>query len=100
MKLEDLNNRMISIQVNEPWEWKYGILSGKIIEIQENKLTIELTKSISGNKFTCNKLTVSARYQGESILTLIKKGELTIGGALLMENTDEFDYILIGTLKL
>ena len=100
MKLEDLNNKIISIQVNEPWEWEYGVLNGRIIEFDNNKLIIVLTKSIKGNKFVSHKLTVSARYDGESILTLLEKKSLTVGGALIQEKSNEVDYILIGTLKL
>ena len=46
MKPEDLKNRMISIQVSEPWDWKQGILTGRISEIDIKGLTISLTKSI------------------------------------------------------
>lgn len=62
MKPEDLKYRMISIQVSEPWDWKYGILTGRISEIDTKRLTISMTKSIKGNKFRSSKLTVSARY--------------------------------------
>ena len=91
---------MISIQVSEPWDWKHGILTGRIVEFDIDRLIISLTKSLKGNKFKSNKLTVSARYQGDSMETLIKKRNLTIGGALIKDETKETDYILIGTLKL
>ncbi|WP_319591630.1 hypothetical protein [uncultured Draconibacterium sp.] len=100
MKLDDLRNRMISIQVDEPWEWEFGILNGQIVEFNNKILTIELSKSISGEKFESSKLIVSARYEKDSILTLLKEKELTVGGALIKEDFDESDYILIGTLKL
>ena len=100
MSIDDLKNRMISIQVNEPWDWKYGILTGRISEIDYKRLTISLTKSIKGNKFRSNKLAVSARYEGDSIETLIKERSLIVGGALIKAETGETDYVLIGTLKL
>lgn len=100
MKLEDLTNRLISIQVNEPWEWKYGIITDRITDNRTDRLIITLTKSIKGNKFRSNKLTVSARYEREAFMTLVEKRNLTVGGALIKEDSGEADNILIGTLKL
>lgn len=100
MKLDDLNRRMISIQVNEPWDWKYGILTGRIVQYDEKRLIIVLTKPIKGDKFSSTFLTVYPRYKSDSILTLLNNKHLTVRGELIKKDSDETDYILIGTLKL
>lgn len=100
MKPEDLKNRTISIRVNEPYDWKQGIVTGRITEIKDNQLIISLTKSLRGQKFRSNTMIIQPRYQGDNFETLIKKRQLTIGGALIKDNFDETDYLLIGDLTL
>jgi len=100
MKPEDLKNRMISIRVNEPYDWKQGIVTGRITDIKDNQLIISLTKSLRGQKFRSNIMIAQPRYQGDNFETLIKKKQLTIGGTLVKNNSNETDYILIGNLKL
>ncbi len=100
MKPEDLKNRMISIRVNEPYDWKQGIVTGRITDINDNQLIISLTKSLRGQKFRSNTLIIQPRYKGDNFETLIKKKQLTVGGSLIKNNSDETDYILIGDLKL
>jgi hypothetical protein len=91
---------MISIRVNEPYDWRQGIVTGRITDILDNKLILSLTKSLRGQKFRSNKMIVQPRYQGDNFETLIKRKQLTVGGALIKDNSDETDYILIGDLKL
>jgi hypothetical protein len=100
MKPEDLKDRMISIRVNEPYDWKQGIVTGQIIDIKDNKLIISLTKTLRGQKFRSNTMIIQPRYQDDNFDTLIKKRLLTVGGALIKDNSDETDYLLIGDLTL
>ena len=100
MKPEDLKNRMISIRVNEPYDWKQGIVTGRITDINDNQLIISLTKSLRGQKFRSNTLIIQPRYQGDNFEALIKKRQLTVGGSLIKNNSDETDYILVGSLKI
>jgi hypothetical protein len=100
MKPEDLKDRIISILVNEPFDWKQGIVTGRITDIKANQLIISLTKSLRGQKFRSNTMIIQPRYQGDHFETLIKKGQLTVGGALIKNSSDETDYVLIGILTI
>jgi hypothetical protein len=90
----------VRIIVSEPYEWAYGNLFGTVISSKGNKILIKLSKPIVGNKWESDLLEVSPRYQGESFKPLEQYYSVTIGGALRKENSDEFDYILIGTITI
>lgn len=96
----DLKNRKISIRVNEPYDWTQGIVAGRIIDIFDDRMILSLSKSIRGQKFRSSKMIVQPRYEGENFETLIKNKQLTVGGTLIKENSNETDYILIGDLKI
>lgn len=100
MKTEDLKNKMISIRVNEPFDWKQGIVTGRITDIKDNKMIISLTKSLKGQKFRSNTMIIQPRYEGDDFEILIKKKILTVGGVLYKDGSNETDYILIGSLKI
>jgi hypothetical protein len=100
MKPDHLIDRMISIRVNDPFDWKQGIVTGRITDIKDDKLIISLTKSLRGQKFRSNKMIIQPRYEGDNFEILIKKKLLTVGGALFKDGSDETDYILIGSLKI
>jgi len=100
MNPEKLINKKITIQVSEPWDWDKGILTGRITDFEDDNLIIELTKIFKGDKFQSKKLYVQPRYQGDNIMTLIKEKRLNIGGLLIKENSNEKEYVLIGSLRI
>lgn len=100
MELTHLINKQIIVRVKDDFDSKAKILSGRVYEVYHDKIRIQLSKSYRGGKFRSNKMELTPRYQGEDIFTFIRKKELTIGGALLKKDSEEVDYVLIGTIKL
>ena len=96
-----LKGQTVRIIVDEPWEWEERNLFGTILSDRGgNKLLIELTKSFTGKKLTSNLIELRPRYEKETFKPLSQYYSVTVGGALVTENSDDFDYIIIGTVTL
>lgn len=96
-----LKGQTLRIIVNEPFEWDYGNLFGTIEDDRGGKsLKVRLTKTIKGNKMTSDLIELRPRYEKESFKPLNKYYSVTVGGALIKEDSDEFDYIIIGSVTI
>jgi len=96
-----LKGRTVRIIVSEPFEWAHGNLFGTIIyDRGGEKITVKLSKEIKGKKFTSDLLELSPRYEKETFKPLTQNYSVTVGGALIKENSSEFDYMLIGSVTI
>ena len=100
-KMSFLRGRTVRIIVNEPYEWEYGNLFGTIIyDRGGKKIIVKLSKTVKGTKLTSDLLELTPRYENETFKPLTQNYSVTVGGALIKEGLDEFDYILIGTVTI
>jgi len=90
----------IRIIVSEPFEWKYGNLFGTVVKQTGNKLLVRLSEFIRGNSFSSDLMELEPRYEGDSFKPLGQHYSVTVGGALIHPQTNEADYVLIGTVTL
>lgn len=89
----------VRIIVAEPFEWAYGNLFGEIIsERNGDKLTIRLTEKIKGKSFLSDILVLTPRFKNETFKPLQQYYSVTINGALVNEETNEQDFIIIGSV--
>lgn len=89
----------VRIIVHEPYEWNQGNLFGTIIYARGKMLIrVKLSKPIKGSKLTSDILELSPRYEKETFKPLLRNASVTIGGALIAEETGDFDYIIIGSV--
>ena len=96
-----LRGQTVRIIVNEPYEWQHGNLFGTIIyDRGGKKIIVKLSKEIKGNELTSDLLELSPRYEKETFKPLTQNYSVTVGGTLVKEESDEFDYILIGSVTL
>lgn len=93
-----LKGKRVKIIVSEPYEWEYGNLFGTVIYDDDTKITVKLPEAIKGEKITSNLLELCTRYENETFKPLAQNYSATVGGALIEENSDEFDYIIIGSV--
>jgi hypothetical protein len=57
-----------------------------------------LTNKIKGNKLTSDLIELRPRYEKETFKQLLQNYSVTVGGALIEDNSEKFDYIIIGTV--
>lgn len=94
-----LRGKTVRIIVSEPFEWSCGNLFGTIEDDRGGKsLKIRLTKEIKGTKLTSNLMELKPRYEKETFKPLFQNYSVTVGGALIDENSKDFDYIIIGSV--
>ena len=94
-----LTGQTIRIIVSEPWDWAEGNLFGTIISDRDgDKLLVKLTKVIKGQKLNSDLIKLTPRYEKETFRPLLQNYSVNVGGALVTDNSDEFDYIIIGTV--
>ena len=95
-----LQGQTVRIIVSEPWDWE-GNLFGKILSDRGgNKLLVQLTKPISGKKLTSDLIELTPRYEKTNFKPLLQFYSVTVGGALVTADTDEFDYVIIGSVTI
>lgn len=95
-----LTGKAIRIIVSEPWDWTENLF-GKIISDRGGKsLLVKLTKPIKGKKMTSDLIELETRYENEKFKSLEQYYSVNVGGALVKDGSDEFDYIIIGTINL
>ena len=96
-----LKGKTVRIIVSEPFEWTHGNLFGTIIyDSDGKKIIVKLSKEIKGKKITSDLLELSPRYEKETFKPLTQSYSVTVGGALVKENSTELDYILIGSVTI
>ena len=95
-----LKGKTVRIIVNEPWEWKENLFGTILSDRGGDKLLVRLTKSISGKKLTSDLIELKPRYEKETFKPLSQYYSVTVGGALVKEDSDEFDYIIIGSVTI
>lgn len=96
-----LRGRTVRIIVSEPFEWKHGNLFGTIEDDRGGKrLKVRLTKKIKGKKLTSDLVELKPRFEKETFKPLLQNYSVTVNGALIKENSEDFDYILIGTVTI
>jgi hypothetical protein len=59
-----------------------------------------LSKAIKGAKLTSGLLELTPQYENETFKPLTHNYSVTVGGALIQQDSDEFDYILIGSVMI
>ena len=96
-----LRGKTVRIIVSEPFEWDHGNLFATIEDDRGDKrLKVRLTKEIRGNKLTSDLMELKPRYEKETFKPLLQNYSVTVGGALIKDNSEDFDYILIGTVTI
>ena len=95
-----LQGQTVRIIVSEPWDWKGNLFGTILSDRGGQKLLVELTKSITGKKLTSNLIELTPRYEKTTFKPLTQNYSVTVGGALVTKDTDEFDYIIIGSVTI
>lgn len=96
-----LIGKTVRIIVSEPFEWSHGNLFGTIEDDRGgDNLKVRLTKEVKGNKLTSNLLELKPRYEKETFKPLSQNYSVTVGGALIKNDSEDFDYVLIGTVTI
>ncbi len=94
-----LRGKTVRIIVSEPFEWNQGNLFGTIEDDRGGKsLKVRLTKKIKGTKLTSDLIELKPRYEKETFKPLLQNYSVTVGGALIDDNSEDFDYIIIGSV--
>ncbi len=94
-----LRGKKVRIIVSEPFEWSHRNLFGTIEDDRGGKsLKVRLNKEIDGNKLTSDLIELKPRYEKETFKPLLQNYSVTIGGALIEDSSENFDYIIIGSV--
>jgi|GEM_PF-710130 len=94
-----LRGQTVRIIVSEPFEWNHGNLFGTIENDRSGKrLLVRLTDKIKGKKITSDLMELKPRYENETFKPLLNNYLVTVGGALVEDNSENFDYIIIGSV--
>ena len=95
-----LRGQTVRIIVNEPWDWEGNLFGTILPDRGGQKLSVELTKRITRKKLTSNLIELTPRYEKENFKPLTQNYSVTVGGVLVTKDTDEFDYIIIGSVTI
>ena len=95
-----LKGQTVRLIVSEPWDWKENLFGTILSDRGGDKLLIKLTKPIKGKKLTSDLMELRPRYEKMTFKPLSQNYSVTVGGGLVTENSDEFDYIIIGSVTL
>ena len=96
-----LRGKTVRIIVSEPFEWDHGNLFGTIEDDRGGKrLKVRLINEIRGNILTSDLMELKPRYEKETFKPLLQNYSVTVGGALIKDDSEDFDYILIGTVTI
>ena len=100
-QISTLCGKKVSIVISEPFDWAYGQLKGLIVQNDDDgEAIVRVTIEITGKKFKSNLLKIKPRFADETFEHLFKNGYLTVNGALVDKNSENFDFVLIGSLSL
>ncbi len=96
----NLNGHTVEITVIEPFEWIHENIIGIILSIKnDNRLIVKLPKLIKGDKLQNDLIELKPRYKGETFNNLLLGSSIIISGALIAENSEKFEYLFIGKMK-
>lgn len=96
-----LKGRTVRIVVIEPHDWDERNLFGTIIyERGGIKLIVKLTKQLSSKKMKSDLIELKPRYKKETFKCLSQNYSVAVGGALIAEDNDEYDNIIIGNITI
>jgi len=95
-----LKGQTVRIIVSEPWDWNENLFGIIVSDRGGDKLLVKLTKPVIGKKLTSDLIELTPRYEKTTFKSLSQHYSVTVGGALVTENSDEFDYIIIGSVTL
>lgn len=95
-----LKGQTVRIIVSEPWDWEGNLFGTILSDRGGNKLLVRLTKTLKGKKFTSDLIELRPRYEKETFKPLSQYYFVTVGGGLVKEDSDEFDYIIIGSVTI
>lgn len=95
-----LKGQTVRIIVSEPWDWEENLFGTILSDRGGDKLLIELIKPIKGKKLTSNLMELTPRYEKETFKPLSQHYSVTVGGSLVINDSDDFEYIIIGSVTL
>jgi hypothetical protein len=95
-----LKGQTVRIIVSEPWDWEENLFGTILSDRNGDKLLIKLTKRIKGSKLTSDLIELKPRYEKETFKPLGQYYSVTVSGALISEDKDDFDYIINGSVTL
>jgi len=95
-----LKGQTVRIIVNEPWDWEGNLFGTILSDRGGDKLLVRLTKPLKGKKLTSDLIELRPRYVKETFKPLSQHYSVTVGGGLVKEDSDEFDYIIIGSVTI
>ncbi|MET0759221.1 MAG: hypothetical protein ABWZ56_02300 [Flavobacterium sp.] len=95
-----LTGRTVRIIVSEPWDWEENLFGTILFDRNGDKLLIKLTKPINGKKLTSDLIELKPRFEKTTFNSLAQNYSVTVNGALKNPNTDEFDFIIIGSVTI
>ena len=89
----------VRIVVAEPFEWTYGNLFGEILsERNGDKLKVRLTQQINGKSFISDILLLTPRFKDDTFEPLQQYYSVTVNGSLIDEETNEQEFIIVGSV--
>lgn len=95
-----LKGQTVRIIVSEPRNWEGNLFGTILSDRGGDKLLVKLTKPIKGNKLTSDLIELKPINEMETFKPLGQYYSVTVGGALVDEKNEEFDYIIIGSVTL
>ncbi len=95
-----LTGQTVRIIVSEPWDWEGNLFGTILSDRGGDKLLVRLTKPITGKKLTSDLIELKPRYEKETFKSLGQNYSVTVGGALVTADNDDFDYIIIGSVTI
>jgi hypothetical protein len=95
-----LKGQTVRIIVSEPWDWEENLFGTILSDRGGDRLLVKLTKPLTGRKFTSDLLELKPRYEKTTFKALAQYYSVTVGGGLVTEKSDDFDYIIIGSVTL
>jgi hypothetical protein len=96
-----LKRQTVRVIVSEPWDWN-KIIFGTILSDSAgcDKMIIELTQPIKGKVMTSNLMELHPRHEKQTFKSLSQYYSVTVNGALVKENSNMSEFIIIGTVTL
>ena len=95
-----LKGQTVRIIVSEPRDWEGNLFGTILSDRGGDKLLVRVTKPLKGKKLTSDLIELRPRYEKEAFKLLSQYYSVTVGGALVKEDSDEFDYIIIGSVTI
>ncbi len=95
-----LKGQTVRIIVSEPWDWSENLFGTILSDRGGEKLVVKLTKPIEGKKLTSDLIELIPSYKKTTFKPLLQHYSVTVGGALIKENSEEVEYIIIGSVTI